>query len=91
MHSTHLDECAEVYLALSEHPDRHKVKGQRYNISSHRCKALEQVAHALAKEYDSLWRSEVLRPRRDQCDGGSGVAIDFLSPMGRISEDQKEF
>ncbi|KAK7421595.1 hypothetical protein QQX98_002062 [Neonectria punicea] len=51
MHATHIDDCAEAYLALAEHEDRKKVAGQAFNISSHRYETSREVTEALAKEY----------------------------------------
>ena len=51
MHGTHVDDCAEAYVAIAEHADRDVVKGQCYNISGRRYETLEQVANALVEEY----------------------------------------
>ena len=51
MHSTHVDDCAEAYVAIAEDADRDVVKGQCYNISGRRYETLEEVANALVKEY----------------------------------------
>lgn len=50
MHGTHVDDCAEAYVALAE-ADRDVVKGQCYNISGRRYETLEEVANALVEEY----------------------------------------
>lgn len=50
MHGTHVDDCAEAYVAIAE-ADRDMVKGQCYNISGHRYETLEEVANALVGEY----------------------------------------
>lgn len=47
-----MDDCAEAYVQLAEFPDRKVVKGQCYNISSHRFETLDELAQALVKEYD---------------------------------------
>jgi len=52
LHALHVDSCGEAYVALAEHPDRNLVKGQCYNISSYRFETLEEIAEALAKEYE---------------------------------------
>lgn len=52
MHSTHVDDCAEAYVAIAEHADRDVVKGQSYNISGRRYETLEEVANALVEEYN---------------------------------------
>ena len=51
MHGTHVDDCAEAYVAIAEHADRDVVKGQCYNISGRRYETLEEVADALVEEY----------------------------------------
>ena len=50
MHGTHVDDCAEAYVAIAE-ADRDVVKGQCNNISGHRYETLEEVASALVGEY----------------------------------------
>ncbi|KAL6721033.1 hypothetical protein ACLMJK_000133 [Lecanora helva] len=50
MHGTHIDDCAEAYVAIAQ-TDREITKGQCYNISSHRYETLDQVAQAVVKEY----------------------------------------
>lgn len=51
MHGTHVDDCAEAYVAIAEHADRNTVKGQCYNISGGRYETLQEVANALVEEY----------------------------------------
>lgn len=51
MHGTHVDDCAEAYVAIAEHADRKTVKGQCYNISGGRYETLGEVANALVEEY----------------------------------------
>lgn len=51
MHATHVDDCAEAYVAIAE-ADREVVKGQCYNISGDRYETLEEVANGLIKEYN---------------------------------------
>ena len=50
MHGTHVDDCAEAYVAIAE-AERDLVKGKSYNISGHRYETLEEIANALVKEY----------------------------------------
>ena len=50
MHGTHVDDCAEAYVAIAE-ADRSVVKGQCYNISGRRYETLEEVANALVEDY----------------------------------------
>lgn len=50
MHGTHVDDCAEAYVAIAE-AARSVVKGQCYNISAGRYETLEEVADALVADY----------------------------------------
>ena len=50
MHGTHVDDCAEAYVAIAE-AERSVVKGQCYNISGRRYETLEEVANALVEDY----------------------------------------
>lgn len=50
MHGTHVEDCADAYVAIAE-ARRDVVKGQCYNISSHRHETLSEVADALVREY----------------------------------------
>ncbi|KAI2605583.1 NAD(P)-binding protein [Hypoxylon sp. NC1633] len=52
IHSCHIDDCAEAYLALAAHPDRAAVSGQCFNISAHKYDTLGSLAKALEAEYD---------------------------------------
>lgn len=52
MHGLHVDDCAEAYIALAEYPDRKAVAGQFFNVSGRRYETLEEVANALAREYE---------------------------------------
>ncbi len=51
LHGTHVDDCAEAYVAIAAHEDRNAVKGQCYNISGHRYETLSEVSTALVKDY----------------------------------------
>ncbi|RZK38161.1 MAG: NAD(P)-dependent oxidoreductase [Pedobacter sp.] len=51
MHSLHIDDCADAYLALAEHPIREEVAHQAYNISNIRYETAEEVGRALGKSY----------------------------------------
>ena len=50
MHGTHVDDCAEAYVAVAE-AEREVVRGQCYNISSHRYETLNEVAQAIVEDY----------------------------------------
>ncbi|KAI2604355.1 NAD(P)-binding protein [Hypoxylon fragiforme] len=52
IHSCHVDDCAEAYLALAEYPDRKAVAGQCFNISGHSYDTLGSIAQALSTEYN---------------------------------------
>lgn len=52
LHALHVDDCGEAYEQLASYPDRGKLKGREYNISSYRYETLEEIAQALVKEYD---------------------------------------
>lgn len=51
MHSLHVDDCAEAYVALAEHPYREEVSHQAFNISNTRYETAEEIGMALAKSY----------------------------------------
>lgn len=51
IHSTHVDDCAEAYVALANHADRAAVAGNIYNISGHRYETVGEIIGALASEY----------------------------------------
>ncbi|KFH42238.1 UDP-arabinose 4-epimerase-like protein [Hapsidospora chrysogenum ATCC 11550] len=51
MHATHIDDCAEAYVALAEHEDRAAIAGASFNISAHRYETVREVCDALAAEY----------------------------------------
>lgn len=51
MHSLHVDDCAEAYVRLADHPAREDVAGQAFNISNASYETVEQVCQALAKAY----------------------------------------
>lgn len=51
MHSCHVDDCAEAYVALAEHPDRQAVAGQAFNISNDQYETAEILGQALADAY----------------------------------------
>ncbi len=51
MHSCHVDDCADAYVALAEHPDRSAIANQAYNISNQRYETAREVGEALARSY----------------------------------------
>lgn len=50
-HALHLDDCGEAYVALAEHPRREEVEGEIFNMSSRRYETLDELAQALAAEF----------------------------------------
>lgn len=51
LNAMHVDDCAEAYVALAEHPDRSVVKGQVYNISAEKYETLDEILRSLVREY----------------------------------------
>lgn len=51
MHSLHVDDCAEAYVALAEHARREDVAGQAFNISNATYETARQIGEALASSY----------------------------------------
>lgn len=51
LHALHVDDCGEAYEQLASYPDRGKIIGREYNISSYRYETLEEIAQELVKEY----------------------------------------
>jgi nucleoside-diphosphate-sugar epimerase len=51
MHSCHVEDCAEAYVMLAEHPNRSEVVGQAFNISNARYETAQQIGEALARSY----------------------------------------
>jgi nucleoside-diphosphate-sugar epimerase len=49
MHSLHVDDCADAYVALAEHPKRNEIAGEAFNISNTMYETAQQVGEALAK------------------------------------------
>jgi nucleoside-diphosphate-sugar epimerase len=51
MHSCHVDDCADAYVALAEHPDRNAIANHAYNISNHHYETAREIGEALARSY----------------------------------------
>ena len=51
MHSCHVDDCADAYVALAEHLDRDTIANQAYNISDGRYETAREIGEALAHSY----------------------------------------
>lgn len=58
MHSCHVDDCAEAYVALAEHPDRRQVAGEAFNVSNPSYETALEVGEALASSYGVALRFE---------------------------------
>lgn len=51
MHSCHVNDCADAYVALADHPDRSAIANQAYNISNQHHETAREVGEALARSY----------------------------------------
>ena len=51
MHSLHVDDCADAYVALAQHPKRGEVAGQAFNVSNAKYETAQEIGEALAKSY----------------------------------------
>jgi nucleoside-diphosphate-sugar epimerase len=51
MHSCHVDDCADAYVALAKHPDRNAIVNQAYNISNRHYETAREIGEALARSY----------------------------------------
>jgi nucleoside-diphosphate-sugar epimerase len=51
MHSLHVDDCADAYVALAEHSKRAEVAQQAFNISNKMYETAREIGEALAKSY----------------------------------------
>jgi nucleoside-diphosphate-sugar epimerase len=51
LHSCHVDDCADAYVALAEHRDRSAIANQAYNISNQRYETAREIGEALARSY----------------------------------------
>lgn len=51
MHSLHVDDCGDAYVALAEHVRRDEVAGRAFNISNARYETAREIGEALARAY----------------------------------------
>lgn len=51
MHSLHVDDCGDAYVALAQHPVRADVAQQAFNISNCNYETAQEIGDALAKLY----------------------------------------
>lgn len=63
MHSLHVDDCAEAYVALAEHPDREQISNQAFNISNTNYETVEEIGTALASIYGLEFQLDI--PERE--------------------------
>jgi nucleoside-diphosphate-sugar epimerase len=59
MHSLHVDDCGDAYVALAEHPRREDIIQQAFNISNPMYERARQVGEALARSYGLALEFEV--------------------------------
>ncbi|KAF2969222.1 hypothetical protein GQX73_g4333 [Xylaria multiplex] len=50
-HGCHVDDCADAYVALAEHPVREQVNGECFNISGHRYETVSDILAALSADF----------------------------------------
>lgn len=51
VHSMHVDDSGDAYVAIAAHPRVEEVSGQVFNISARRYETVDEVGRALAAEY----------------------------------------
>ena len=51
VHSMHVDDCGDAYVAIASHPQVEEVAGQVFNISARRYETVDEVGRALVAEY----------------------------------------
>lgn len=51
VHSMHVDDCGDAYVAIASHPQLEEVAGQIFNISARRYETVDEVGGALVVEY----------------------------------------
>lgn len=51
VHSMHVDDCGDAYVAIAAHPKLEEVAGQVFNISARRYETVGEVGRALVVEY----------------------------------------
>ncbi|KAL2209787.1 putative NAD dependent epimerase/dehydratase [Sarocladium strictum] len=51
VHSLHVDDCGEAYVAIASHEKREEIEGQVFNMSAHRYETVDEVMLALVQEY----------------------------------------
>lgn len=51
VHSMHVDDCGDAYVAIAAHPRPQEASGQVFNISARRYETVDEVGRALTAEY----------------------------------------
>jgi nucleoside-diphosphate-sugar epimerase len=59
MHSLHVDDCGDAYVALAEHPNRAEVGQKAFNISNEVYETAQAVGDALARSYGLTLKFDV--------------------------------
>ncbi|RWA09311.1 hypothetical protein EKO27_g5790 [Xylaria grammica] len=75
-HGCHIDDCADAYVALAEHPAREQVHGEAFNISAHRYETVSDILAALSAEYgirNGITASPLAK--------GANPELDILEPV----------
>lgn len=80
MHSLHVDDCGDAYVALAEHPNRAEVAQQAFNISNAKYETAQQVGEALARSYGL--ELTFVAPAGDGEMGGIQSLVDFSQWVG---------
>lgn len=63
IHALHVDDCADAYVAIASHPRVDEVRGQVFNISSHRYETVDEISRALITEYNIQGDPEYVDPK----------------------------
>lgn len=76
LHSLHVDDCAEAFVALASPQNRDKAKGSLFNIAGSRYETLEEIGETLVKEY-GISGGVKYTPRGDERPGLDYVILGF--------------
>lgn len=77
LHGIHVDDCAEAYVALAEHPNRQEVVKQAFNVSGREYETVNQVCKAIAESYNLTLRY-----------GTDGGQLQFLNYSQWVSSEK---
>ncbi|WP_426442147.1 NAD-dependent epimerase/dehydratase family protein [Bradyrhizobium genosp. P] len=80
MHSCHVDDCADAYVLLAEHPDRNAIANQAYNISNRHYETAREIGEALARSYGLNLTFEA--PDHDGAAGDAARLFNFWQWVG---------